>query len=147
MSSPKYASPLILKPKTSRFFIGLFTIAHLGAMAILLPLNFSLGIKISLLILVVVSMIIVLRGKGLANVDSMTWKESGEWVLGFHDGAQIETYMLPSSYVNTWLVVLNFSKTENHRARSVTLFRDALDQESFRRLRVRLSVDGPNVDR
>jgi len=146
MSSPKYASPLILKPETSRVFTGLFAVAHLGAMAVVLPLNFSWVIKISLLSLVVVSMFVVLRGKGFANVNVLTWKEGSEWVLELNDGTQIETYLLPSTYVSTWLVVLNFSKAENQRSRSVTLFRDSLDQESFRRLRVRLRMDGKNAD-
>ncbi len=146
MSSPKYASPLILKPETSRVFTGLFAIAHLGAMAVVLPLNFSWLIKITLLTLVAVSMFVVLRGKGFANVNVLTWKEGSEWVLELNDGTQVETYLLPSSYVSPWLVVLNFSKSENQRSRSVTLFRDALDEESFRRLRVRLRMDGKNAN-
>jgi hypothetical protein len=146
MSSQKYASPLILKPETSRVFIGLFAIAHLGALAVVLPLNLSWVIKISLLSLVAVSMFVVLRGKGFSNVNILTWKEGGEWVLELSDGTQYETYLLPSSYVSPWLVVLNFSKAENQRGRSVTLFRDALDEESFRRLRVRLRIDGKNID-
>jgi len=145
MSSPKYASPL-LKPETSRVFTGLFAVAHLGAMAIVLPLNFSWLIKITLLTLVAVSMFVVLRGKGFANVNVLTWKEGSEWVLELSDGIQYETYLLPSSYVSPWLVVLNFSKAENQRGRSVTLFRDALDQETFRRLRVRLRMGGKNAD-
>jgi len=146
MSSPKYASPLILKPETSRVFTGLFAVAHLGAMAIVLPLNFSWLIKITLLTLVAVSMFVVLRGKGFANVNVLTWKEGSEWVLELNDGTQVETYLLPSSYVSPWLVVLNFSKAENQRGRSVTLFRDTLDQETFRRLRVRLRMGGKNAD-
>ena len=146
MSSTKYASPLILKPETSRVFSGLFAFAHLGALAVVLPLNFSWAIKISLLSLVAVSMFVVLRGKGLANANILTWKEGGEWVLELSDGTQYETYLLPSSYVSPWLVVLNFSKAENQRGRSVTLFRDALDEETFRRLRVRLGMGGKNTD-
>ncbi len=146
MSSPKYASPLVLKPETSRIFIGLFSIAHLGAMAAVLPLAFSWIIKIGLLILLAVSLFIVLRGKGLANVNTLTWKEGGEWALELNDGTQYETYLLPSSYVSAWLVVLNYNKAENQRSRSVALFRDALDEESFRRLRVRLGVEGKEND-
>ena len=96
--------------------------------------------------LVVISMFVVLRGKGFANINILTWKEGGEWVLELNDGTQYETYILPSSYVSPWLVVLNFSQVENQRGRSVTFFRDALDQESFRRLRVRMGLEGKNTD-
>ena len=147
MSSPKYASPLVLKPETSRIFIGLFAVAHLGAMAVVFPLDFSLEIKAGLMMLLIVSMFVVLRGKGLANVETLTWKDAGEWVLEFNDGTRYETRLLPSSYVSTWLVVLNFDKAENQRTRSVTLFRDALDPDTFRRLRVRLGLEkGENTD-
>jgi hypothetical protein len=126
--------------------MGLFTVAHLGAMTAVLSLNLSWEIKFSLLILLAISMFAVLRGKGLASVDNLTWKESDEWVLALRDGSQYETQLLPSTYVSPWLVVLNFGKAENQRARSVTLFRDALDEETFRRLRVRLGLDGKNTD-
>lgn len=146
MSSPKYASPLILKPETSQVFVGLFTAAHLGAIAVVLSLNFSWIIIISLLTLVVISMVVVLRSKGFGNISILTWKEGGEWVLELNNGEQYETYLLPSSYVSRWLVVLNFRKSEDQRSRSVTLFRDALGEKVFRRLRVRLRMDGKNTD-
>ena len=141
MSSQKYASPLVLKPETSRVFVGIFSAAHLGASLAVLPLDLSLEIKISLMAILVISLFVVLRSKGLANVTTLTWKEGNEWVLELRNGSQYETHLLPSSYVSPWLVVLNFSKAENHRSRSVTLFRDALDDESFRRLRVRLGIE------
>lgn len=115
--------------------------AHLGAVIAVLLLGLSLEIKISLLAILAISMFVVLRSKGLANVNNMTWKEGGEWVLELNDGTQYETYLLPSSYISPWLVVLNFNKVENQRNRSITLFRDALDPESFRRLRVRMGVE------
>jgi len=141
MSSPKYASPLVLKPETSRVFVGVFLAAHLGAVLAVLPLDLPLEIKIGLLAILAISMFVVLRSKGLANVKNLTWKEGNEWVLELGDGSQYETHLLPSSYVSPWLVVLNFEKTNESKKRSVTLFRDALDPESFRRLRVRLGIE------
>jgi toxin CptA len=141
MSSPKYASPLYLKPETSRIFVALFLTGHLGAMASVLLLNFSWELKAALLIILAISLVVVLRGRGIGNVSSLTWKDGGEWALKLDNGTEYETQLLPSSYVNPWLVVLNFHKAENNRGRSVTLFRDALDPESFRRLRVRLGVE------
>ena len=72
----------------------------------------------------------------------MTWKDSGEWVLELEDDTHYETRLLPSSYASPWLVVLNFDRAEASNKRSVTLFRDALDQELFRQLRVRLGMEG-----
>ena len=93
------------------------------------------------MIFVAVSMFVVLRGKGASNVETLTWEEACEWVLELRDGTQYETQLLPSSYVSPWLVVLNFDKTTYSKIRLVTLFRDALDPESFRRLRARLGAE------
>lgn len=142
MSSQKYASPLVLRPKTSRIFVSLFTVGHLGAMAVVIALNFSWMLKLVLFVVLMISLVSVIRKQGKASVDTLTWKDGGEWLLELNDGSQYETYLLPSSYISPWLVVLNFGKAENHRGRSITFFRDALDQESFRRLRVRLGING-----
>ena len=88
MSSPKYASPLYLKPKTSQVFIALFSVGHLGAMAAVLSLSFSWELKSALLVVLATSLVVVLRGKGMGNVSSLTWKDGGEWALELHNGIQ-----------------------------------------------------------
>jgi len=145
MSSPKYASPLVLKPVASRYFTGLFLTGHLGAMMVVLPLSFAAGVKITILIILLVSLLVVMRSRGLSSVKTLTWKESGDWVLVLADDTQYETRLMPSSYVSPWLVVLNFDRVAASKRRSATLFRDALDQESFRQLRVRLGMEGTGI--
>ena len=141
MSSPKYASPLVLQPKTSRLLICLVMVAHVGAMLIVVLVNLYWALKLVLLVVLAVSLVFFLRGKGLGNLSSLTWKDGGEWVLELDGDKQYEMQLLPSSYVSPWLVVLNFRAAEEHKGKSVVLFRDALDPESFRRLRVRLGVE------
>ena len=142
MSSQKYASPLVLKPKTSIIFYSVFFIAHLGAMASVLSLNWHWAWKIILLIILFVSLATTLKKGGVGAIRSMTWKDGPDWAIEFRNNTHYETQLLPSSFVSPWLVVLNFKKTEEQPRRSVTLFRDALDGESFRRLRVRLGMEG-----
>jgi len=142
MSSPRYASPLVLKPKTSRIFISVFIIAYIGAMASVLTLNWYWVWKVLLLVAVLISMILTLTKAGVGAIETLTWKEGSDWVIEFKNGVQYETQLLPSSFVSPWLVVLDFKRTDEQPRRSATLFRDALDGESFRRLQVRLDIDG-----
>lgn len=94
------------------------------------------------MLVLLVSMIFTIKRGGVGAIDSMTWKEGTDWVIEFKNGYRYETQLLPSSFVSPWLVVLNFECTDEQPRRSVTLFRDALDDESFRRLRVRLGMEG-----
>lgn len=141
MSSKKYASPLILEPDPSRIYIALMLFVHLGAMAVIIPLNFHWAIKVVLWIVLLASLLSVIKKQGKGNVRCLSWKEDSDWVLSQEDGTEVEARLLTTTYVNPWLVVLNFKMLEDNRQRSVSLFRDALDQETFRKLRVRLALE------
>jgi hypothetical protein len=146
MSSKKYASPLVLKPDSSRIYLGLMLFVHLGAMAVVIPLSFHWSIKFVLWIVLLTSLMLVLKKQGKGDVQCLTWKEGSDWALLLENGTEVEARLLTTTYVNPWLVVLNFKFVEDNRQRSVTLFRDALDQETFRRLRVRLGLEGASKD-
>jgi len=118
----------------------------LGAMISILTLDWHWVLKIILFVVLLVSMVLTLRKGGPGNVKFMTWKEGPEWVIELKDNKQYKTQLLPSSFVSPWLVVLNFKRADEQPRRSVTLFRDALDGESFRRLRVRLELEGTGKD-
>ena len=141
MSSPKYASPLVLKPRTSGTFITVFAVAYLGAMLVVFPLTWYWAWKAALLAVLLISMVITLQRGGVGAIKSLTWKDEAEWIIEFKNGEQYETQLLPSTFMSSWLVVLYFTASEGQPRRSITLIRDALDAESFRRLRVRLNID------
>jgi hypothetical protein len=146
MSSTKFAQPLRLKPKPSRILLTLLVLGHLGAIAVLIPLDLSLFIKLTIGLLLVVSLIVAWRKQpgqvGEAGVQMLTWQSDGEWLLETHDGEQFKATLHESTYVHPWLVVLNFRKEGNRGLLSFTLAPDALDHETFRELRVRLKVAG-----
>lgn len=141
MSSPKFASPLVLSPRTSVVFIAVFAVAYLGAMIVVLPLTWYWMWKAILLAVLLLSMVITLKRGGVGDLRSLTWKDGAEWVIEFKNGKRYETCLLPSTFISPWLVVLNFGAVDGQPRRSITLFRDSLDGESFRRLRVRLNVE------
>lgn len=146
MSSKRYASPLTLKPKRSRIFVSLLVVGHIGAMALLAPLVLPIELKITMAVMLLASLIITLQRQAGApragNIATLVWKADGDWVIETVGGKICEAQLQPSSYLHLWLVVLNFRLDESRRTRSVIFFPDALDTEVFRKLRVRLGVDG-----
>ncbi len=146
MSSTKYAQPLRLQPKASRILIGFLVAGHLGAIAILFPLDLALAVKITIAVLLLVSLVIALRKQpgrmGEGGVQTLTWQTDGEWLLETVDGKQLKATLHESTYVHPWLVVLNFRQEGKRGLLSFALAPDALDQETFRALRVRLKVAG-----
>lgn len=146
MSSTKYAQPLRLEPKPSRILIILLTIGHLGAIAVLFPLDLSLVVKLGISAVLMVSLVVALRKQpgrvGEGGVQSLVWKVDGDWVLETIDGESLNVTLHESTYVHPWLVVLNFRQENKRGLLSFTLAPDALDKEIFRELRVRLKVAG-----
>jgi len=146
MSSTKYAQPLRLQPKASRILIGLLVAGHLGAIAVLFPLDLSMAIKITIAVVLLVSLVIALRKQpgrtGEGGVQTFIWQTDGLWVLETVDGEQMKVSLHESTYVHPWLVVLNFRQENKRGLLSFTLAPDALDREVFRELRVRLKVTG-----
>jgi len=146
MSSTKYAQPLRLQPKASRILIGLLVTGHLGAIAVLFPLDLSMTIKITIAVVLLVSLVIALRKQpgrtGEGGVQTFIWQTDGLWVLETVDGEQMKASLHESTYVHPWLVVLNFRRENKRGLLSFTLAPDALDREVFRELRVRLKVTG-----
>lgn len=146
MSSTKYAQPLRLEPKPSRILITLLTMGHLGAIAVLFPLNMPLYIKLGIAAVLLVSLVIALRKQpgrvGEGGVHTLIWKTDGDWLLETVDGESLNATLHESTYVHPWLVVLNFRQEDKRGLLSFALAPDALDREIFRGLRVRLKVAG-----
>lgn len=146
MSSKKYAQPLRLQPKTSLILTGLLIAGHLGAIAVLFPLDLSSTIKLVIVAILIVSLIVALRKQpgrvGEGGIHKLIWKVDGDWLLETTNNESITATLHESTYVHPWLVVLNFRQENKRGLLSFPLVRDALDAETFRDLRVRLKVAG-----
>jgi len=146
MSSTKFAQPLRLQPEASRILVGLLVAGHLGAIAVLFPLDLSMAIKITIAAVLLVSLTIAIRKQpgrmGEGGVQTLTWQTDGVWMLETVGGEKMEASLHESTYVHPWLVVLNFRQENKRGLLTFTLAPDALDKETFRELRVRLKVAG-----
>ena len=68
------------------------------------------------------------------------WQENGQWIVT-QNNCHATAELCESSVVTSICSVLNF-KREDGRLQSILLFKDNIDGESFRRLRVRVKVQG-----
>lgn len=114
-----------------------------GAVAVLILLVMPLWVEIPLVIIVLVNFSITLRKHVLRagnwEIVEILWDKQGRWYIAGKDGFMNTCKLMPSTYVSTWLVILNFKGNDGRK--SVILFRDALDSETFRELRVRLNLE------
>ena len=147
MSSQKSATPLDLEPRPSRLLLWAVGLAHLGALILVTVLvELTIPGQLILVSAVLLSLWFTARQLGWlgkpAAIRRVTWQGDGTWLVEMGSGEVVEGKLLPTSYSHPWLVVLNFRIEGKRVARSVVLLRDSLDESSFRRLRVRLGVEG-----
>ncbi len=146
MSSPKYATPLILEPRPSRWLLLLMLFAHGGAVAVLLVLDeWSWPIRLFLAVAVLVSLWFSLGRLGWwqspTRIRRLIWQTGNEWRLALSNGEILTARLRPSSFMHPWLVVLNLCVEGQRLPRSLVLARDSLDATTFRQLRVRLTTE------
>jgi hypothetical protein len=56
-----------------------------------------------------------------------------------HHKKDIEVKLLPTSFVSTWIIILNF-KDLNYQQYSLLIFHDGIDKNIYRQLKVRLKL-------
>ena len=132
---------LWIRPGLSRR-LGLFALTiHTLALvvALFLPLGWSYRLCLALLILA--SLVYSLRVHVWRNVPSAIreahWSAEGKWILTLGSGKRIKARLLPSSYVHSGLVLLNF-RIGHWYSRSLVLLPDSVDPGLLRQVRVRL---------
>jgi len=136
MSSPGYAAALVVEPRPSRGLAALSAVA-LGAAMLAAAAFLPLALAVPACVF----------GLGCSFAESarqsaggrLEWRADGSWRVATPGGVRRAT--LGAGSVSTrWLVVLAL-RTEAGTLRRV-LPRDALPPETWRRLRVRLRIQG-----
>ena len=147
MSSKKYATPLRLEIKPSRILCSLLLILHLFALAIIFILDFEFLINILVAILIAVSAYISIFQtafrKSSSAIIKLVWDSNNEWILENNRGEQLNAELLRDSYVSSVMTVLNFKCKNHFRHKSIILLKDNINENDFRKLRVRLKVGKP----
>ena len=143
MSSSKFATPLRFELRPSWIAASILMVVHASAIASVFILPVSILVKLIIVVLVLLSLWRNLNQvllKQRAAIRQFIWGADDDWTLIAGDGQKKIAKILPSSYVQPWMTVLNFDVGHRFRPYSVVLLPDAIDPEMFRRLRVRLTL-------
>jgi hypothetical protein len=136
-------APLSLELLPSRRFAACIVLAYGGAAAIAwtLPLPPWAALLLSGAVAAEGGRVFRLRilMAGGAAVTGLLWRADGAWLVRTRDGREREARLLPGAYVHPLLTVLRLAA---ERPVSVVLFPDSLECDAFRRLRVRLGLEG-----
>ncbi len=117
---------------------------HLGGIAALLPLALPLLIQTLVIIIVLISLYYNLSLHSLLrfnqSINALCWFDDNEWQLTQRDGNKLHALLTMNSYLYPQLTILNFNLLGSKKTRTVIIFFDAIDENTFRQLRVRLRL-------
>jgi len=131
----------LFKLRRSLYFAALLLAAHCLALAVLMPLVLPVWAKVAMSLLIIFSVGYHLRHDALLASGSSVVAlklEGKQALLTLRGGRLLEGEVLHDSLVTPYISVLNVLPQGARFARSVVIFPDSLDKESFRQLRVLL---------
>lgn len=141
--SGKYAAPLRLELGPSRSMAVWLIVVHLAPLLLLPALQLPLWVNLLILSTVSYSLIDGWRRQARRShpdtVRTVIWKDAQSCQLTLTSGQQLEIALAAQAFILPWLVVLHF-KTPKRRFRYLPVLPDMLDEDVFRRLRVRLRI-------
>lgn len=145
-SSEKFVVPFRITLNTSFILNGALLLMYLGAAYWLWAFDLHVVFKLVLLAALLVGLInhsrqYLFRSARRA-VTELVWWDEDQWQLQTAAGESLDVRLLGTSYVNPWLIVLNFKPVEGGRPWSVVILPDSVDSTTFRRLSVKLKLLG-----
>jgi len=137
---------LRVESEASRWLLYFLLGTHLGALITVFTLPLELDLQLLLSFLIFICLVRAMRRHVFRNAASairrVEWDGEGEWRLFLASGEELTAKLCPSSYVQPWLLVLNFS-SGRFVNRSLILTSDAMDPDLLRRLRMHLRLSYP----
>jgi len=163
--SRQYASHLLFDTRLSSQYLGILTICFLLSLVSILILQLGFTYKILCLIL-----LLFITYKLIINHTQyrLHWRADGSWLVArnyvfsnndslnnetlkneirnnvFKDNQFNKAILKPGSVVTPYFASLNFV-FENKHKENVLIFKDNINPELFRQLRVRLKVEGIKI--
>ncbi len=145
-SSAKFAVPFRISLKTSFILNGALLFMYLGAFYWLWRFDLNLLAKLIVVAALIAGFINHTRQYLLKTskraVTNLIWQEQNQWQLNTSTGETIMAKLVGSSFVNPWLIVLNFKPEQGGRMLPVVIMPDGVDSTTFRRLSAKLRQHG-----
>ena len=147
MSYGRYASPLQLDLFKSH--ILLYYLLAIYALAFVSLFYFALPP----LIIAAIGLILFVRGyrtialhvtrKARQAILRVVWDDNDRWHIVRKNGEKVRVKLVGDTFVHPKLTILNFKVPQKRFLQAVILTRDNINQETHRRLRVRLRTSDP----
>jgi len=144
MLSNPFNTPLALeiKPSFQKWLIVLAP--HLLVLMVVLSLDvFNYGLKIILVILIIISanyyIFLYLRQTLEKSITMIFQDSSKNWLIKTNNQAQKTVLLMPSSFINNKLILLNFIDSKNKKYYAL-ITPDSLSKSDFRHLFVRIKL-------
>lgn len=150
MLSPQFAAPLIIDITPSRRVRRLIIALTVATAFFVLALPFYWWQKALLLLFVVGYGLLTVwrlsRPKSGADVVRVVWDDAGLWWTLHANGERVEARLQESTYIQSYVVILQLKWVESKRRFSHILTNDNCDADALRRLRVRLKHETTSSD-
>ncbi len=144
-SSSGYATPLVLEPRPSRWLLGPVFAGHAAIMLLLPFTTLPTGLWLLAEGLVGWSLWRIDRCHRRQDCDHsvirLEWRRGNSWLVGQADGTTWMAELGPGTLLTPYLVGLDL-RLDTGRRIDVILPPDALPADAFRRLKVRLRIEG-----
>ncbi|MCW9025596.1 MAG: hypothetical protein OQK73_13060 [Gammaproteobacteria bacterium] len=138
MSSHKYVKPLVLEPGNSKQLFFLLLLIHaLAIVAMLMPMQLPVTGKAAIIFLILLSARSAIYKKNYMEIKQAIWKFDNTFDIELITSEQTECKLSSGTLVTEWLVILHLHCTDDKK-RYWVIVRDMLDDETYRKLCVRL---------
>ena len=128
-------------PKPSRLFLIISFVVHILAILAICLSNVGVILKIFLVSLILLNCYYLCYYMGLqhsSNIIVKCLKCNGEWILFDCCRKEHLAQLLNDTLITPFLIILNFRLLSNNYKKSLVLFKDSLDKDTFRKLQVSL---------
>ncbi len=145
MSSKKYAAPLHLDILPSRYLLILLFCLHFFSFVLLffMPIpTIYLFFSIALILLSAIYTLMYQANILPKSIVGLIWDIDDDWFILQKNGEKKSATLDGNSFIHPFFSILNFKQDGRVLTRSVILLKDNINQNVFRRLRVRLKVTG-----
>lgn len=135
--SRQYASQLLFEVSRSKVYQRIVITCALLAMLAIFSLDVSFFVYLILFIALSLFVFFAIRNNCQRTLQ---WQPDGQWLIEWDENKCAAT-LQSGSVVTPFFAALNF-KLENKSSLNIILFKDNMDKDKFRQLRVRMKVEG-----
>lgn len=150
MSSKKYAARLQLDLYPSKTLLAVLLLLHSIAIIALLMLPFPVWLILLLSALVIVYGAHLITTHALRNskksIRKIIWDANDDWLISTRIAENVKMTLQRDSFIHPMLTVLRFKQSGKFFPVSAILLKDNINENEFRRLRVRLTLSRNNEE-